>query len=429
VLDTYAKGVTAMKALGTTSAQSWMHAANTHDMSPRSVPRNAFLAQCAHASTFFLPWHRAYLSWFESTVRAVTNTASWGLPYWDYSNPTSTKFRKVPPEFTVEKRTVNGQLIANSLFISGRGLTMPPDDTDVVTALADPMFVRPLPESGFGGVENFGSFGLIEDRPHNQIHMAIGALMSRTTTAAQDPIFWLHHSNIDRLWEVWRQLPGSMDLPTQPGVDPALVKAWKSAKYVFGNTAAKTTIRGSVLLDTNATALDYHYESTVLPASVASQVAAERAAIISGGPMGLAGQAWHMVAATDNQIDVGATGTTTNLRSDPRQLGLTAATPTGLVVQLSGVRATEPHDRYIVEAQVSAASPARQIGSITTFGLNGTPDTEERNYLVNAEQSVPTLVGDGWDGSELHVTIRPETDTEASGTGVTIRQIALHIRS
>ena len=32
-------------------------------------------------------------------------------------------------------------------------------------------------------------------------------LMSDPDTAGLDPIFWLHHANIDRLWEVWRQNP------------------------------------------------------------------------------------------------------------------------------------------------------------------------------------------------------------------------------
>ncbi|HLY77782.1 MAG TPA: tyrosinase family protein, partial [Caulobacteraceae bacterium] len=32
-----------------------------------------------------------------------------------------------------------------------------------------------------------------------------GGLMSDPRTAAVDPIFWVHHANIDRLWEVWRR--------------------------------------------------------------------------------------------------------------------------------------------------------------------------------------------------------------------------------
>ena len=78
---------------------------------------------------------------------------------------------------------------------------------------------------GFGGPETMfhhgpesdTTNGSLESLPHNVIHGAIGGvapngnpndwrdlgLMSMPITAALDPIFWLHHANIDRLWNVW----------------------------------------------------------------------------------------------------------------------------------------------------------------------------------------------------------------------------------
>ena len=43
--------------------------------------------------------------------------------------------------------------------------------------------------------------------------MGVGGWMSAFATAAQDPIFWLHHANIDRLWEAWLAL-GDPDDPS-----------------------------------------------------------------------------------------------------------------------------------------------------------------------------------------------------------------------
>ena len=40
--------------------------------------------------------------------------------------------------------------------------------------------------------------------------------MSDPDAAALDPIFWLHHANIDRLWEVWRENPVTNINPTDP---------------------------------------------------------------------------------------------------------------------------------------------------------------------------------------------------------------------
>ncbi|MEQ8208258.1 MAG: tyrosinase family protein [Lacipirellulaceae bacterium] len=80
------------------------------------------------------------------------------------------------------------------------------------------LFFGPTEDTGFaGGVyDSDGStMGLIERRPHNDVHVAIGGivgndklgLMTEVQRAAFDPIFWVHHANIDRLFEMWVRLP------------------------------------------------------------------------------------------------------------------------------------------------------------------------------------------------------------------------------
>ena len=55
----------------------------------------------------------------------------------------------------------------------------------------------------------------MEGRPHNVVHGTIGGNMGDGNRAAQDPIFWLHHCNIDRLWAAWlRQGGGRRDIST-----------------------------------------------------------------------------------------------------------------------------------------------------------------------------------------------------------------------
>jgi hypothetical protein len=45
--------------------------------------------------------------------------------------------------------------------------------------------------------------GSLEVMPHNQIHLYLGGKMADNCKASQDPIFWIHHAQIDRLWESW----------------------------------------------------------------------------------------------------------------------------------------------------------------------------------------------------------------------------------
>ncbi|MFN0125291.1 MAG: tyrosinase family protein [Verrucomicrobiales bacterium] len=43
----------------------------------------------------------------------------------------------------------------------------------------------------------------LEGGPHNSGHRAVGGTMASASSPA-DPIFWMHHANIDRLWAIWQ---------------------------------------------------------------------------------------------------------------------------------------------------------------------------------------------------------------------------------
>jgi tyrosinase len=58
-----------------------------------------------------------------------------------------------------------------------------------------------------GGDNNTGA---LEDNPHNTVHVLIDGFMGGVQLAALDPIFWLHHCNIDRLWEAWLSRPDNI---------------------------------------------------------------------------------------------------------------------------------------------------------------------------------------------------------------------------
>jgi hypothetical protein len=223
VLRGYAHAIRAMQQLPLSDPRSWRYQAAIHGIANAATPAGAPWNQCQHASWYFLPWHRMYLYRFERIVRSFLpsdiDAGDWALPYWDYSS--GAPGHALPPAFRTPT-TPDGS--TNPLFVAARraqvnkGNPVPPAITDVSAAMAEDLFTRP----GIGGSTGFGgprtgfahqgpAFGQVEAQPHGPVHVwvgGVGGLMTDPNTAALDPVFWLHHCNIDRLWEVWLSEPG-----------------------------------------------------------------------------------------------------------------------------------------------------------------------------------------------------------------------------
>jgi tyrosinase len=52
---------------------------------------------------------------------------------------------------------------------------------------------------------------------HNSGHVWVGGSMGSIATAPCDPVFWMHHAEIDRIWWQWQQ--------ANPGQNPPLAGA------------------------------------------------------------------------------------------------------------------------------------------------------------------------------------------------------------
>jgi tyrosinase len=195
---------------------------------PNSSDQSAFWNQCQHGSWYFLPWHRGYLLAWEATVRAAVvklgGPADWAVPYWDYFQPSQ---NKLPPAFgskTMPDGSVNPLFVPQRWGPNNNGNVYVNMSQVNLDAMQDTDFTGTGGggSTGFGGVDtgfsHSGSVhGGIETQPHDWVHGLVGGaqpsnsnipgLMSDPDTAGLDPIFWLHHANIDRLWEVWLHNP------------------------------------------------------------------------------------------------------------------------------------------------------------------------------------------------------------------------------
>ncbi len=219
-LEWYSKAVVEMKSRPTTDPTSWNYQGAMHGFQanlpiwqgaaplPSESEQRSYWNRCQHGSWYFLPWHRMYLAYFEQivaqTIVDLGGPADWSLPFWNYSDTTNPDARTIPPAFTDPANSTNG------LWISERNSDTIPANYVTLGALGVFPYTGDgiTSELGFGGPRTAFSHsgrthGRLEHLPHDMVHVAIGGAMGDPRTAALDPIFWLHHANIDRLWQVW----------------------------------------------------------------------------------------------------------------------------------------------------------------------------------------------------------------------------------
>jgi tyrosinase len=196
IIVSYRRAVDAMQRLPTSDTRNWRRQAEIH---------NNF---CPHGNWYFLPWHRAYLAAFERICRQLSGNASFALPYWDWTaNP------QLPAAFA--SSSVGG--VPNPLFNptrSSQTVTIPSSVAGaarISTLLAETSFevfgsTRPTGQNSTASTwqRRNGLKGPFESGPHDQVHVRVSGDM-RSFMSPLDPIFWLHHCNIDRLWDSWNR--------------------------------------------------------------------------------------------------------------------------------------------------------------------------------------------------------------------------------
>jgi tyrosinase len=280
ILEWYARAVREMRTRDMSDPASWRFQAAVHEF--RLDGSNRFWDQCQHNSWFFLPWHRWYLLYFEEfvakTVVDLGGPADWSLPYWNYSEnlTVNLKARVLPPAFRDDKMPDGSD---NPLRIDERskaandGNDVTDDDGISLACLKERQFesVGPdgfgSPRTGFHHAGGGTNLTALEAIPHASIHGAVGGVgfMSRFNTAPLDPIFWLHHCNIDRLWEVWiRRDSAHTNPPSKEWMDDV-----SFSFQTIGGTQTKTA-RGVV----DTVALGYQYEDMSDPIAARGTVAA-----------------------------------------------------------------------------------------------------------------------------------------------------------
>jgi len=206
-LVAYAKAIKQMQALPASNPLSWTYQAAIHGTF--TTPTLPAWNTCQHGTQWFWAWHRMYLYWFERIIKKFSGDPTFAIPYWNYELSTE---RHLPAPFRV---------VGSPLYTPNRG----PGWNAGTASLSS----SAVATSGFMPVvPYFTAQSNCESTPHGAVHVSIGGWMGSVPTAAQDPIFYLHHANIDRFWNLWLKQGGGRSSPVNDST-------WNSKKFLFFN--------------------------------------------------------------------------------------------------------------------------------------------------------------------------------------------------
>ncbi|KAH9969746.1 hypothetical protein BC827DRAFT_1277089 [Russula dissimulans] len=206
------------------------------------VEGTEFGGYCTHGSVVFPTWHRPYQAvqqaalgiaqQYSDTDRWTAAARNFRLPYWDWAASA------LPPDELIALETVNittpsgDQSVPNPLlrypfnpihpsfpspFDQWQTTVRHPDDADPVDSLKStwPAFSNHTPDDG-------GSSSNSLEAIHDEVHVVVGgsghmgdpAVAGRLLYVAFDPIFFLHHGNVDHLLSLWTAVnPGTWVTP------------------------------------------------------------------------------------------------------------------------------------------------------------------------------------------------------------------------
>ncbi|RKP09565.1 hypothetical protein THASP1DRAFT_28640 [Thamnocephalis sphaerospora] len=165
-----------------------------------------------HSVPPFLAYHRLLIDWFEKELQSVD--ASVTLPYWDWS--LDAQAPELSPILSPTWFGTNGKgsehCLQDSFYSDFRPyyrdtnqpscLTRIYDGGNRIKAFWSPEMITDMVNNS----PNFETFRLwIEGAPHGLVHNGLGGVVS-TMYSSNDPVFYMHHAMIDKIWYDWQKV-------------------------------------------------------------------------------------------------------------------------------------------------------------------------------------------------------------------------------
>ncbi len=456
---------------------------------PSKEVSGEFWDQCQHGSWYFPPWHRGYLLALEAQIRSevikLGGPATWALPYWNYFGPNAEY--NIPPAFTAPTLPDGS---TNPLFLTARygptNSAVQTNDIWIATAagiqnhpalpadlfygavtldsLTEKIYAGDDRVPEFGGPQtkfshSGGTHGGLESNPHDLVHVYTGGsspdgtipgLMSVPALAALDPVFYLHHANIDRLWAVWNADP--VNPPNLNPTDPSWLNGPAAAggrKFVMPWPDKSPWVYTPQQM-TSLAPLDYTYDDLTPPPASANALG-QRLTVLGAAASGKeaavsTGRNVELVGANQAPLAIRGTGAHTTIRLQPEvRRNLTAS--------LAGASATNPPDRVILNLEnVRGARDAHVLsvfinllagekpgdhpellaGSVALFGLRDASFSEGEhggqglNFALDISKTIDALhLRNALDTDSIAVTIVPHRNV-TDDAQITIGRVSIY---
>nr|GLL44059.1 catechol oxidase B, chloroplastic-like [Ipomoea trifida] len=246
-LNKYKTAIQKMKELPADDPRNFYQQANVHCAYCNGAYQLNDKSYQIHFTWLFFPFHRWYLYFYERILQSLIDDPTFTLPYWNWDNPQGMILPEIFDDdessplydqyrnqdhrngyvldlaYAGEENTANDfQKVKNNLAVMYR---------QMLTNAPCPLLFFGKPLRADNDSENSG-MGTIENVPHNSIHRWVGDPrtahnedMGNFYSAAKDPVFYCHHSNVDRMWTLWKTLGG--DRKDIPDTD------WLQTEFLF----------------------------------------------------------------------------------------------------------------------------------------------------------------------------------------------------
>lgn len=254
-IDKYSKAIELMKALPDSDPRSFTQQADIHcAYCNGAYDQVGFpdLELQIHQSWLFFPFHRYYLYFYERILGKLIGDPTFALPFWNWDSPPGMKlpalFADPSSSLYDELRNANHQP-PTLLDLDWNGTDVPTTEADQISSNLKIMYRQMVSNAKkqqlfFGQAYRAGTdpdpgAGSIETTPHGPVHIWTGDNtqpnsedMGNFYSAARDPIFFSHHSNVDRMWSVWKTLGKNKDITDKDWLDTGFLFYDENAQLV-----------------------------------------------------------------------------------------------------------------------------------------------------------------------------------------------------